>query len=346
MGAIYLNSILSTISVHGVGNKIADEGLSLSSNNLFVDEVIKHNLLSYFLSPFTSEEYFQLYHDSGLEYNVVYGAATEIFDNPEALYEQSVNLAKHLYEQSTHPKIKGGEFYTVYFKDCIVDGETVDAVGLFKSENKDTFLKVLREGGNFNLESEQGINIKKLDKGCLIFNKDRENGYVVAVVDNTNRGVDAQYWIDDFLHVRQRKDEYANTENVMAMAKQFITKELPKEFEVPKADQIDLLNRSLQFFKEKDTFDIEDFANEVIEQPEVIESFKNYKKNYEEEHATEIDDSFTISQHAFKKQQRSYKRIIRLDKKIQIIIDGNRDHIEQGEDERGKYYKVYYSTEE
>ena len=331
------------IIVHFVGNKSTEEWLHLSKTCLIIDDDVKIPLEKYFLDSFSTNEYFQLYHDSGIDYNVVYGAANAIFDNPEALYEQSVNLAKHLYEQSTHPKIKGGEFYTVYFKDCIVDGETVDAIGLFKSENKDTFLKVLRVGGNFNLESEQGINIKKLDKGCLIFNKDRENGYVVAVVDNTNRGVDAQYWIDDFL---QRKDEYANTENVMAMAKQFITKELPKEFEVPKADQIDLLNRSLQFFKEKDSFDMEEFANEVIEQPEVIESFKIYKKSYEEEHATEIDDSFTISQHAFKKQQRSYKRIIRLDKKIQIIIDGNRDHIEQGEDERGKYYKVYYSSEE
>ena len=337
---------ICNITVHFVGNKSTDEWLLLSKTNLIIDDDIKATLEKYFLDSFSTDEYFQLYHDSGLEYNVVYGAVGKIFDNPEYLFEQSVNLAKHLYEQSTHPKIKGGEFYTVYFKDCSLDGDTVDAIGLFKSENKDTFLKVHREGGNFNLESEQGINIKKLDKGCLIFNKDRENGYVVAVVDNTNRGVDAQYWIDDFLHVRQRKDEYANTENVMAMAKQFITKELPKEFEVPKADQIDLLNRSLQFFKEKDTFDIEDFANEVIEQPEVIESFKHYKKAFEEERAMEIDDSFAISQHAFKKQQRSYKRIIRLDKKIQIIIDGNRDHVEQGEDEKGKYYKVYYSTEE
>lgn len=338
---------LEVATTHYVGNRNEAESLFLSSSfSNTENKELRIVLLKYFLSSFTSDGYFQLYHDSGIEYNVVYGAANAIFDNPEALYEQSINLAKHLYEQSTHPKIKGGEFYTVYFKDCIVDGETVDAIGLFKSENKDTFLKVLRQEGNFNLESEQGINIKKLDKGCLIFNKDRENGYVVAVVDNTNRGVDAQYWIDDFLHVRQRKDEYANTENVMAMAKQFITKELPKEFEVPKADQIDLLNRSLQFFKEKDSFDMEEFANEVIEQPEVIESFKSYKKSYEEEHATEIDDSFTISQHAFKKQQRSYKRIIRLDKKIQIIIDGNRDHVEQGEDEKGKYYKVYYNTEE
>lgn len=340
------NSSLKSVTLHLVGNKSANDGLHISETTLVLNDNIRGLLVNYFLSPFSSDEYFQLYHDSGIEYNVVYGAVSQIFDDPETLYDQSVNLAKHLYDQSTHPKIKGGEFYTVYFKDCIVDGDTVDAVGLFKSENKDTFLKVLREGGNFNLESEQGINIKKLDKGCLIFNKERENGYVVAVVDNTNKGIEAQYWIDDFLHVRQRQDEYANTQNVMAMAKNFVTKELPKEFEVSKADQIDLLNKSLQFFKEKDTFDMDDFANEVIEQPDVIESFRNYKKNYESENDIVIDDSFSISNNAFKKQQRSYKRVIRLDRKIQIIIDGNRDHVEQGQDERGKYYKVYYNEEE
>lgn len=334
------------MTIHKVGNKLRDEKYLLSNSLLQLYNTIDDDLINYFVLPFTSDEYFQLYHDSGIEYNVVYGAVSQIFDDVETLYDQSVSLAKHLYDQSTHPKIKGGEFYTVYFKDCIVDGDTVDAVGLFKSENKDTFLKVLREDGNFNLESEQGINIKKLEKGCLIFNKERENGYIVAVVDNTNKGIEAQYWIDDFLHIRQRKDEYANTQNVMAMAKNFVTKELPKEFEVSKADQIDLLNKSLKFFKEKETFDIEDFANEVIEQPEVIESFHSFKRNYESENDIVIDDSFSISSNAFKKQQRSYKRIINLDKKIQIIINGNRQNVEQGEDERGKFYKVYYNMEE
>lgn len=341
-----MESVINNISLHLVGNKSTDDGIILSESNLDIKDNVRNLLVNYFLTPFSSEELFELYHDSGIEYNVVYGAASQIFDNPETLFEQSVNLAKHLYDQSTHPKIKGGEFYTVYFRDCIVDGETVDAVGLFKSENKDTFLKVLHEGVNFNLESEQGINIKKLDKGCLIFNRERENGYMVAVVDNTNRGIEAQYWIDDFLHVRQRQDEYANTQNMMAMAKNFVTKALPEQFEVSKADQIDLLNRSLEFFKEKDTFDMEEFANEVIEQPEVIESFHNFKRDYESENDITIDDTFAISDHAFKRQQRSYKRVIRLDRKIQIIIDGNRDHVEQGENERGKYYKVYYREEE
>jgi len=55
-------------------------------------------------------------------------------------------------------------------------------------------LKVYPSGDGFEIESEKGININKLDKGCLIFNTERESGYVVAIVDNTNKGTEAQYW--------------------------------------------------------------------------------------------------------------------------------------------------------
>jgi hypothetical protein len=333
-------------SIHYVGNKTESEEIRCSKTPLNIGSTeLRLVLLKYFINSFKFNEFFQLYHDSNLNLNEVYTYVSKIFDNPKNIYEQSVNLAKHLYNQSTHPKIKGGEFYVVYFKDCILDGDTVDAIGLFKSENKDTFLKVLSNNGNFNLESEQGINIKKLDKGCLIFNKDREHGYVVAVVDNVNKGVEAQYWIDDFLHVRPRKDEYSNTQNIMAMAKKFVTKELPKEYEVSKAEQITLLNKSLDFFKGKEKFDIDEFAHEVIEQPEVIEKFHQFKQEYEESNDIAIDDQFQISNSACKKQQRSYKRTIRLDNKIQIVIDGNCDRVEQGQDAKGKYYKVYYNEE-
>lgn len=336
---------ISHIALHYVGNKSTEDGIILSSKLLPQDNDLNELLTYFFLNSFNSDDYYEFSHESELELNEVFTYVSRIFDDPDVLLEQSVNLAKQLYAQSTHPKIKGGEFYTVYFQNCLLDGENVDAIGLFKTENKDTFLKVAHQDENINLIKEQGINIRKLDKGCLIFDKNRENGYVVAIVDNTNKGIEAQYWIDDFLHLRQCKAEYANTQNIMMLAKNFVTKELPNEFEVTKADQIDLLNKSLQFFKEKDTFDIDEFAEEVIEQPEVIEKFHQYKQEFEEESQIVIDDQFTISESARKKQQRSYKRIIRLDQKIQIIIDGNRDHVEQGEDERGKFYKVYYEKE-
>jgi len=199
------HSKIKNLVIHKVGNKKLEEALKLSLHDFAVSESIHDILSSYFLSSFKSSIHYSFYHDIDIDMNVVSVCANKIFDNPKTLLQQSVNLAKHLYEQSVHPKIKGGEFYTVYFKDCIIDGHTVDAIGLFKSENKDTFLKVYPAGDGFEIESDKGININKLDKGCLIFNIERENGYVVAVVDNTNKGVEAQYWMDDFLHVRQRK---------------------------------------------------------------------------------------------------------------------------------------------
>lgn len=333
------------ISLHRVGNKSLDEGISLADKLLTTSTDLNELLASYFLSPFKSEEYYNFYHESELNLNETYVYVSKIFQNPENLYEESVRLAKHLYEKSTHPNIKAGEFYVAYFEECSFNGENIDAIGLFKSENKDTFLKVMPWQGGFNIESEHGININKLDKGCLIFNTEAENGYVVAVVDNTNKGAEAQYWMDNFLHLRQRKDEYYKTQNVLNLCKTFVTKELPRQFEVSKADQVDLLNKSVKYFKENEDFNIGEFAQEVMGAPEVVDHFKEYRRSYANENDIEFDDSFGISGSAVKKQARIFKSVIKLDKNFHIYVHGNRELIEQGTDEKGKYYKVYFKEE-
>ncbi len=333
------------LALHNVGNKCANDACLYSKTNLELDDEMNALLSSYFLTPFKSTEYFNLHHETDINLNEVYSYVTTIFDKPATLHEQSINLAKHLYEQSTHPKIKGGEFYVVYFSECVLNGETLDAIGLFKSENKDTFLKVYPSNDGLEIESQQGVNINKLDKGCLIFDTDRENGYIVSIIDNTNKGAEAHYWVDDFLNVRQRQDEYYNTQNTLAMCKNFVTKELPQHFDVSKADQADLLNKSVKFFKEKDSFDLGEFTNEVMEQPEVIESFTQYKESYQRERDIEISDTFNISDTAVRKQAASLKSIIKLDKNFHIYVHGDRKMIENGEDEKGKFYKVYYKEE-
>lgn len=338
------HSYIASIAVHQVGNK-ASESLKLSSSNLSISDSIQKILNIYFTSPFKLSEYFNFYHDIDMSMNEVFVCINRILDNPDNLLTQSVNLAKHLYEQSTHPKIKGGEFYVVYFKDCILDGKTVDAVGIFKSENKDTFLKVYPSNDGFEIESQQGVNINKLDKGCLVFNVEKENGYVVAVVDNTNKGIEAQYWMDDFLHVRPRKDGYFNTQNVLSLCKNFIKNELPQHFDVSKADQAEFINKSVTFFKEREAFDMSEFTNEVIGQKDIIEHFNSFKSDYQKEREIEIADNFSISESAVKKGTRNLRSIIKLDKNFHIYVHGNSNMIEQGVDEKGKFYKVYYQEE-
>lgn len=335
------------IVLHRVGNKLNEEGVHLSNQPLKVNEAISGLLLKYFLTPFKNNEYFNFYHESELSLNPVYTGISRIFENPENLFEQSVNIAKHLYEQSVHPKVKSGEVYIAYLKDCVVDGEALDAVGIFKSESKETYLKVYPDGDNYGLDSELGININKLDKGCLIFNTEQDKGYLVSIIDNLNKSSEARYWIDDFLHLRQRKDEYYQTQNLMKLCKTFVAEKLPEEFEVDKADQADLLNKSVKFLKEKDEFSMEEFTNEVMQAPELIDTFKDYKQQYEQEFDITIADEFNISDNAVKKQARIFKSVIKLDKNFHIYVHGSRQNIQKGYDEDTgmHFYQLFYNEE-
>lgn len=57
-----------------------------------------------------------------------------------------------------------------------MDGQYIDAIGIFKSEHKDTFIKITEHGASYGIESQRGININKLDKGCIIYNTQRNQG--------------------------------------------------------------------------------------------------------------------------------------------------------------------------
>ena len=338
---------LENIILHKVGNKSRDEDIRFSKGALKLDDFVKELLLKYFLSPFKSEEYFNLHHESDINLNEVYSFVSKIFAEPDTLHEQSVNLARHLYEQSTHAKIKEGEFYVTYLSDCVLDGEAVDAVGLFKSESRETYLKVFPNGDTFDIDSEDGVNINKLDKGCLIFNTDQENGYLVATVDNLSKSNEALYWKDDFLKLKPRQDSYFHTQKIMNLCKSFVEERLPEEFEVSRAEQANLLHKSMDFMKEKEVFDLNEFQNEVIGQPDLIESFQNYKSHYETERNFEIKPEFDIHDSAVKKQTRFMKSIIKLDKSFHIYVHGNSQNIEKGYDEeRGMhYYQLFFKEE-
>jgi hypothetical protein len=342
------NIQLEKIAVHKVGNKLQGEDLTLSANILPVREsLIKELLLKYFLSPFKSTEYYHLAHASELALNEVYAFASSIFADPKTFLQMSLNMAKHLYEKSNHPKIKGGELYVVYFSDCFVDGETTEAIGLFKSETKDTYLKIMPTPDNFEIGHEDGININKLDKGCMIFNVEREKGYKVSIVDQTNRSEEAQYWKDHFLQVKAREDAFFHTKNYLDLCKNFIQGELREKFEVSRADEVVMMNKSADYFKKKETFDLNEFTTEIIGQPDIIDAFKDYRKTFQEERTIPVYDEFSISAAAVKKSSRVFKSVIKLDKNFHIYVHGNRDNIIKGFDESSglHFYQLFFKEE-
>lgn len=340
------NSSLGELIVHKIGNKAEEEGIRYSNNILDLQGgMIEDILMKFFVSPFKNENLYQFFHDADdLNLNEVYYYASEIFENPDNLIMQSHNLAKHLYEQSNHPKIKAGEFYVVIIKDCLIEDEIVDAIGLFKTEKKDTFLQVKEKEEAYEIDYQDGININKLDKGCLIFNTEKENGYLVSLVDNINKSKEAQYWKDDFMKIKPRKDDYFHTQNYLDMCKTFVEKGTEN---LEKDEQAELKNETMKYFAENESFDMQDFEQEVIEKPEMVEAFREYKETYEEEKEVEIADNFEIADQAVKSAKRKFKSVIKLDKNFHIYVHGKKEFIKKGfDDEMNKnFYQLFFDEE-
>ena len=340
---------IQEVIVHHIGSKPDEEGVQFSNDPIQLNDNRTRELLKrYFLTSFKPGELYHLANDEDINLNAVYTLVSNIFNNPASFTEQSKELANHLYKESSHPKIKTGELYVAYLTNCFIEGETIDAIGLFKSESKETFLKVQAKGKNFTISYDDGINVNKLDKGCLIFNMEQDKGYLLAIVDNINKNAEALYWRDNFLTIKPRKDEYHQTRSYLDMCKTFVLDQVPKEFETTKADQADFLNKSATYFKKNEEFAFDEFANQVIKQPEVIESFRKYKKQYETENGVEIEDEFSISAPAVKKQSKVFKSVIKLDRNFHIYVHGNREYIVRGFDEKTGmyYYQLYFKKEE
>ncbi|MBC7534111.1 MAG: nucleoid-associated protein [Ferruginibacter sp.] len=341
------NVTLLRAIVHKIGNPTRGEELRLSLNTLTLNDGLLHKLLlKYFLSSINENELNRFTHLHDVKMNEVYQYVTRIFHDKENFIKHSNQLAQFLYSKSTHVKVKEGELCVVLLDNVPFENDVVQALGIFKSENKETFLKIFEHGESLEMIREDGINVNKPDKGCLIFKSNAADGYKVCVIDHTNKQQDAQYWVNDFLQVQPIADNYHHTDKYLALCRQFAGNEFPEQFNAGKSDQLEMMNRSMDYFKTHDQFNMDEFATEVIHQPEVVDSFKNYKKNFEAARNYEIEDEFDISLAAVKKQQKLFKSVLKLDKNFHIYIHGRRDLIEKGTDESGKkFYKIYFEEE-
>lgn len=347
----FFEASLKMLSVHHTGNKLLEEYYKLSDAPVeLTDELLGNILMQYFLKPFEkSNEVYRFYHSSSnLQLNDVFAFISDVFNNQQGFHEGTELLAKHLYDVANHPKIKSGEFYVALFEKVQIEGEQLDAIGIFKSETKDTYLNVFPQKDGFGISYQQdGISINKLDKGCLIFNTEKEEGYKVVVFDQSKSDA-AVYWKDEFLQLAIRNDNYTKTANVMGVFKSFVTEKLDDEYDLSKPAKIDLLNRSVKYFKEKETFDQAEFASEVIGNAEAEQLFAAYKANYETEYEVNIGESFELSEPAIKSKIRQFKNELKLDKNFKVSILGSKELIEKGYDEEKSmnFYKLYFREEE
>ena len=345
------NTHIDSLSIHRVGNKSRNENIFLSDSNYSLTDEIVPLIKEYFFRPFREKEenYFQFAHDVDLEYNEMFNLATEVFTNPGSVHEVSKKITRHLFEQSNHPHIKNGEVYVAYLTNISIDNQTVDALGVFKSELKTDFLQFEERGSNLEMILQEGINLNKLDKGCLIFNYKKEEGYKILTVDS-NR-YDARYWLEHFLSVDAFQDENYMTKKYLKFCQEFA-----KEVVFPaedKKEEVLFMNRAVNHFAKNDTFEETKFLNEVMDNPDLIPEFKSFKADRGEKYSIEDVTSFPIANAAVSDARRAIKNVINLDTNIQIKLDfvnpdSAEKFVEKGWDEERQmyYYLVYFNKEQ
>ncbi len=339
---------VEALIAHRVGNKHNGQAFAPAADLLEIASGDVLDLLhTYFLKPFRQAEHYHFTSDSGnLADNLLYGLVSEIFSDEGIFLDNSVEIARLLFEKTVHPQIKSGDLFVAAFSNVAVSGVDTRALGIFKSESLQKFLKLTKDRNGYDLSADKGINVNKLDKGCLIFDLEGEQGYRVALVDRVNKGQDAQFWKDHFLQLRPRNDSFHKTREVMQRTREFLVDEAPFETTLSKAEQIDLLNRTADYFKENSKYVESDFQEAVFQQPEVRDAYRQYNAENTRTMPDEVEGGFDISTQAVKKFAKTYKSVLKLDKNFHVYIHGDRELIQQGtEDDGRKFYKIYFNEE-
>lgn len=344
------NAQIESLSLHKVGNKSRKEPIFISELPYRVSDEMLPLLKEFFLKPFREKEevYFQFAHEVDLEYNTMYNFCRQIFEQPEQAHRVSKGITQHLFDQSNHPHIKNGEVYVAYLKNITIDNNVVDAVGVFKSEIQHDYIEMHEEQNILDMELKQGIALDKLDKGCIIFNINKDEGYKILSIDS-NR-YDSRYWLEHFLAIDECQDENFLTRKYLKFCQNFAKDVvLPAE---DKKEEVMFLNRSVNFFAKNDQFEETNFLNEVLDNPDLVSEFNIYKIDKGQKYSIEDVTTFDISNSAVSDVRKGFKNLIKLDTHMEIKLnfinpESADKFLEKGWDEEKQmyYYLVYFNKE-
>jgi len=181
---------INNLIVHSVGNKLKGDSLFLSNSTIAISSDLEEILLKFMFLPFKSNELFN-FHDT--KNNKMYQSIQTLFNNTNSFLQESKKIATHLFEEANNPKVNGGNLFIAYLKGITINDVVTDAVGMFKAENSDTFIKIKPSNDKVSIEKESGINITKLTKGAIIFNMEADNGYIISIVDKRSRNEEISY---------------------------------------------------------------------------------------------------------------------------------------------------------
>ncbi len=284
------------------------------------------------------EQQYEFFHETDIGLNEVYTYVNSIFDQESNFLEQSKHIATHLQSVSQHSNIKSGELFMGLFENCLWNTEVKKVIAIVKIDEKEMFLDVKNEQNKMVVNGIDGINVKKINNMAVIV--DMGPDVAPAVFMKTKKKEDVVYWQERFLKIKVTDEHYHKTNLALTECKKYII----KDESFTNTEKLGLLNKTLEYFRNEEEFQVNDYIETVFEGSDPVQKdiIVNSVKPYET----------VISESAIAKAEKSYKRKIKLDSNIEILVNVRDieqvdELIEVGYDEatNRKFYKIYFQEE-
>lgn len=336
------NAYIEHLVLQKVGHKVREEANIFASKTTEFDESKEDQLIPFLFGPFKKNlelKQFSHYTDK-LEFNKVYNLCKSAFDEEIDFVDFSNEVLKTLYDQSFHPMIKSGEVFTVQLNNVQFDGIPCKAIGIYKLENKSKFLRFdERETIDYNVL--KGYKLDKLDKGVLILDVYRDEGFRVYTIDDNN--VESEFWTKNFLEVKPVTNPALQTKKFLETINDFATDVILQHSD--KKVQAEFISNAIDFLSNNEFMNIE-----IID--ETLGEYKQEFNQYLNQTEIKLDKEFEVDSGMLITQSKKIKSEIKLDTGAKINLDllnseCAADNLERGYDDEKKmfYYKVYFNSE-
>ncbi len=304
----FSTATVAKLVVHQVGNKLNEEGITISAGESPRSADLDELLLNSFLIPTLKRgQQYHLFHESDLNLNLVHHYSSQIFADSEAFMEGSEAIARHLYSASTHPNIGGGEFLVILFDNITGEHEPLQALGLFRIESRSHYLEVSDEQGVNRVAGHTGVPLEKIQKGAVVL----ADSSKVFVVDNL--GQKTKYWMDDFL-----KASVSQTPKVCAKAAGALLKAISGQVEAP-GDALEFgrqLEERLAEEEEMTVAGLKDLSGQYLSDDEVNQLLDSASQM----HGVALDDDLRIESKKLSRYAKDVVTKARIAEGVSLLI--------------------------
>jgi len=340
---------ISQIYIHQIGSEDNPQAYKLTESAVYIyDKIMESMLFDFVKRSYDEHEQFSFKSvDGQFINNPIFNSANAFFTREESEHVQlSQQIAVHLANSSRHNSIRSGQLIVAKIEELIINDEIVSALMIIKSERKQNFLKIRMNGNEAVIDLDKGINSKKIDKSCIIFNMLEEEGYRACVKDNISKQEMAVFWKEHFLNVEQKMTDYQYTQVYMKGTDDFINHYASQTNELSKEEELELKGRSADYFQKNESFDLNEYQNAVFSDTEMQSAFQEFSTENIQTENSRVPQEFEVSQKSVANNSKYFRSVIKLDRNFHIYVHGNRNMIEKGTDEEGRqFYKLYFKEE-